>query len=137
MVTCGSCRPRTTATSPAVSYIVPQLSSPLDVCAVRPRVFQQPARWHLMDHDHDFEHIPELKASICSICGRYSRGRRQGIPPRLFVTVFQLKSENKGYRAISHILSKQHGILVSHATVYRLIHSMGVYKGSAGEPIAR
>ena len=44
MVTCGSCRPRTTATSPAVSYIVPQLSSPLDVCAVRARVFQQPAR---------------------------------------------------------------------------------------------
>ena len=43
MVTCGSCRPRTTATSPAVSYIVPQLSFPLDVCAVRARVFQQPA----------------------------------------------------------------------------------------------
>ena len=43
MVTCGSCRPRTAATSPAVSYIVPLLSSPHEVGAVCPRVFQQPA----------------------------------------------------------------------------------------------
>ena len=84
-----------------------------------------------MDHDHDFQHSPNLNAHPCSICGRYPQGRRQGIPPWLFVTVFQLKSENKGYRAISNILSTQHGIMVSHATVYRMINSKGVYQGSA------